>query len=108
MSIRPAVAFLLASLLSLPSSAKDATVGQVSIALTAPPGQCELDPKQAGDARMLQTVQEAIGSNTLLAMSADCQQLADWRIGKRGLLEDFAQYQTLTAAMDGPPESAPH
>jgi hypothetical protein len=107
MSIRPAVVLLLASLFGLPCLAKDTKVGQVSIALTVPAGQCELDPKQAGDARMLQTVREAIGSNTLLAMTADCQQLADWRIGKRGLLEDFAQYQTLTAAMDGPPESAP-
>jgi hypothetical protein len=107
MTIRRAVPFLFASLLSLPCLAGETKVGGASITLTVPAGHCELEAKQAGDARMLQTVREAIGSNTLLAMYADCKQLADWRTGKRGLLEDFAQYQTLTAAMDAPPESAP-
>lgn len=106
--IRPAaVAFLLASVLSLPCLAKDAKVGEVSITLTTPPGQCEMDPGQPSDAGTLQAIRAAIGSNTLLAMYADCKQLADWRAGKRGLLEDFAQYQVLTEAIDKPPAPDP-
>jgi hypothetical protein len=107
MSIRPAVVLLLASLFSLPCLAKDAKVGQVSIALTAPPGQCELDPGQPSDAGTLQAVRTAIGGNTLLAMFADCKQLTDWRVGKRGLLEDFAQYQVSSDAMDMLPPPDP-
>ena len=58
MPIRSAVALLLASLVSLPCQAKDAKVGQASLVLTAPTGQCELDPMQAGDARMLKTTED--------------------------------------------------
>src|ERR1700704_3483662 len=107
MPIRPAVVLLLASLLGLPCLAKDAKVGQTSITLTAPPGQCELDPGQPSDASTLQAVRAAIGGNTLLAMYADCKQLADWRVGKRGLLEDFAQYQVSSDATDMPPPPDP-
>ena len=40
--------------------------------------------------------------NRLLAFSADCAQLADWRTGKRELLDNIAQYQTLIAWENGP------
>src|SRR6185503_4633610 len=56
------------------------------------------------DRSMLQAIGAAIGTNTLLAMFADCKQLADWRAGRRSLLEDFAQYQVLTSTIDRPPE----
>jgi hypothetical protein len=104
MSIRPAVALLLASLLSLPCLAKDAKVGQTSITLTAPPGQCELDPGQPSDARILQITESTLAGvgNRLLGFYADCKQLNDWRTGKRALLEDFAQYQTAIALVDAP------
>ena len=109
MSIRPAVAFLLASLFSLPCQAKEAKIGEASITLTVPAGQCELDPKQPGDARMLQVTEGALTGvgNRLLGFYADCKQLTDWRTGKRPLLEDFAQYQTLIAAADAPAPAAP-
>lgn len=102
-----AAALLFASLVGPPCLAKDAKVGQTSITLTAPPGQCELDASQPGDARTLQLVRAAIGSNQLLAMYADCKQLADWRMGKRGQLEDFAQYQISSEAADQPPPPDP-
>lgn len=109
MSIRPAVILLLASLLGLPCLAKDAKVGQTSVTLTAPSGQCELDPGQPSDARMLQITESTLASvgNRLLGFYADCKQLNDWRTGKRALLEDFAQYQTAIAAMDAPAPAAP-
>jgi len=109
MSIRPAVFLLLASLLGLPCLAKDAKVGQTSVTLTAPSGQCELDPGQPSDARMLQITESTLAGvgNRLLGFYADCKQLNDWRTGKRALLEDFAQYQTAIAAMDAPAPAAP-
>ena len=109
MSIRPAVFLLLASLLGLPCLAKDAKVGQTSVTLTAPSGQCELDPGQPSDARMLQITESTLAGvgNRLLGFYADCKQLNDWRTGKRALLEDFAQYQTSIAAIDAPAPAVP-
>ena len=71
MSIRPALALLLASLLSFPCLAKDAKVGQTSITLTAPPGQCELDPRQPSDARLLQITESTLAGvgNLLLGLT---------------------------------------
>jgi hypothetical protein len=53
---------------------------------------------------MLETIGEALAKahgNQLLAMSADCRQLADWRDGRR-LLGDYTQYQAprIAAAND--------
>ena len=87
--------------------AADAKVGQTSITLTTPSGQCELDRKNPGDARLLKSIEKAISGNRLLAMYADCKQRTDWHGGKRGLLEDFAQYQVAAQAADAPPERAP-
>jgi hypothetical protein len=108
MPIRPASLLLLASLLSFPCLAKDAKVGEASITLTAPPGQCELDAKLPGDAGMLKTTEDTLTGvgNRLLAFYADCKQLTDWRAGKR-LLEDFAQYQTVIAAVEAQAPAAP-
>ena len=60
---RPAVAFLLASLVSLPCQAKEAKIGEATVTLTTPTGQCELDPTQPGDARMLQVTGRAISES---------------------------------------------
>jgi hypothetical protein len=43
----------------------------------------------------------------MLGFYADCKQLTDWRTGKRPLLEDFSQYQTLTSAANSPAPPAP-
>jgi hypothetical protein len=101
MTIRTAAAaFLFASLLSMPCQAKEASIGEASVTLTTPSGQCELDPKQPGDARMLQATEGMLAGvgNRLLGFYADCKQLTDWHTGKRPLLEDFSQYQTLQSA----------
>ncbi len=72
-----------------------ATVEGVSIKLPVPPGFCELSHGTPTDQRMLDTITEALAKgrgNQLLAMSADCRQLAAWRDG-RSLLGDYGQYQ---------------
>jgi hypothetical protein len=80
---------------------KDARVGTATLALPPPPGFCELSEQQASDARMIQAITSMLaGQNELLAMSAECRQLADWRTGRRPLLDDFSQYQTLVNAKD--------
>jgi len=75
--------------------AAQATVEGVAISLPVPAGFCELTSANPTDKRMLDTIGELVTKargNQLLGMSADCQQLADWRIGRR-LLGDYGQYQ---------------
>src|SRR5262245_12463607 len=77
------------------AAAKDARVGAASLNLPPPTGYCELTEQQPSDARMIKVVSDLVaGRNELLAMSADCRQLQDWRTGKQPLLDDYAQYQT--------------
>jgi hypothetical protein len=86
--------------------AEQATVGGVALTLPPPAGYCDLDVRQPSDARLLNIVSTALGGNRLLAMSADCRQLGDWRIGRRPLLANYLQYQTLRAweySMPAPP-----
>ena len=103
------VCFLLAGAAIAPVLAKDATVGVTSLTLPPPNGACDLDATEPSDARMLKAVEGMLGTtgNRLLAMSADCTELADWRTGKRKLLDHFAQYQTLIAWQDGPLPATP-
>jgi hypothetical protein len=71
------------------------SVAGVAISLPVPAGFCELSSSNPNDQRLLDTIGEALTKahgNQLLAMSADCQQLADWRAGRR-LLGDYGQYQ---------------
>jgi hypothetical protein len=91
------------------ASAKDAKIGEASIDLVMPAGFCELDEKYPADARALTSLGKLIsgGGNQLLAFAADCQQLADWRVGKRAVLDDFVQYQTPVRFADKPLEVAP-
>jgi hypothetical protein len=81
--------------------AADAVLGGVSIHLPPPAGFCELSESNPADNRMVTTIGGLVGKagNKLLNMSADCQQLADWRANKRKLLDDYGQYQTPVAQM---------
>jgi hypothetical protein len=85
--------------------AVEANIGGVSITLPPPGGFCELGESNASDKRMLTTLGPLLekSGNKLLAMSADCRQLAEWHTGKRQLLDDYGQYQTQIAGMDKPP-----
>lgn len=80
------------------AAAKDARIGTASYNLPAPTGYCDLTEQQPSDARMIKIVSDLLaGRNELLAMSADCRQLQNWRAGRQPLLDDYAQYQTLVA-----------
>jgi hypothetical protein len=96
-------AFVLAA--AIPSAfAAQANIGGVSINLPHPANFCELTESNASDKRMLTTLGPLLekSGNKLLAMSADCRQLAEWHTGGRKLLDDYAQYQTAIASMDKP------
>jgi hypothetical protein len=84
------------------AKAADTEIGGVAIALPTPAGFCNLSADQPTDKRLLAGVSSAIekSGNKLLAVSADCQQLTDWRAAKIGVLDDFAQYQTPLATMN--------
>ena len=85
--------------------AAEANFGGVSITLPPPGGFCELDQSNASDKRLFTVLSGLLekSGNKLLVMSADCRQLADWRSGKRKLLDDYGQYQTQIEGIDKPP-----
>ncbi len=89
--------------------ARQVNVGTVPIDLPPLPGYCELDETQPGDARMLAAINSMLepSGNRLLAVSADCRQLDDWRNGRRRLLGSMAQYQTLRAWEHGSLPASP-
>jgi hypothetical protein len=98
-------AFLLLLATTSSAMAGQASMGDVSVNLPAPTGFCELSNANSSDKRMLTIVGDLLtqSGNKLLSMSADCQQLADWRAARRKLLDDYAQYQASLALIDRPP-----
>jgi hypothetical protein len=89
------------------ASAKDVKIGQTSLNLVAPLGQCELREDQPDDGQLLKVLRDVQAGNDLLAAYADCQQLADYRSGKRSILDDFANYVMPKSAMNAklPPDA---
>ena len=87
------------------SVAAQVNMGNVTINLPPPAGHCELMESNASDKRMLTLNRDLLikGGNKLLSMSADCGQLNDWRVGKRQLLDDFAQYQASISTINKAP-----
>jgi hypothetical protein len=78
----------------IPATAIGETVGSVALNLPPPAGFCSLTQDNASDRRAITTISaglEKVGLK-LLAISADCQELAGWRAGRR-LLDHYAQYQ---------------
>jgi len=92
-------AAILSCALCVTATAKDAKVGGVLLKLPPPPGYCELDPSEPSDLRLFSILEGAFknSGNRLLAISADCTELNDWRARKRKFLDNFAQYQTVIA-----------
>lgn len=84
-----------------------AQIGNVRLRLPPPANYCNLDPANASDANMKNAVESALTTTRLLEMSADCDELANWRTGKQKLLDHFAQYQTLTSWENAPLPAAP-
>ena len=97
----PSVLLLLAAAVA-PAVAADTTIGGVAVALPPPAGFCELSEAEPSDHEMVVVMSGLIEKtgNKLLGLSADCQQLADWRSGRRALLDDYAQFQTPSAQID--------
>jgi hypothetical protein len=100
--IRVAYALMTLCLLCGAAAAKQAKLGNVPLNLPPPAGYCELNEAQAKDTAMLTTVGTMLdkSGNRLLAMSAECRQLEDWRSARRPRLANYAQYQTLKAWED--------
>jgi hypothetical protein len=100
---------LLALFAAAPAAAQPVKVGGTDVTLTAPNGQCALDPSKPQDVGMLRSTEALVanGGNRLLGLFVDCKQLADWRAGKRTSFEAFAQYQTLTSMENASPPPAP-
>jgi hypothetical protein len=97
--IRVASVLMILCLLCWAAAARQASIGGMAVNLPPPAGYCELTEGQPSDAAMLNTVGGMIdkGGNRLLSISAECKQLEDWRAGRRPLLANYAQYQTLKA-----------
>jgi hypothetical protein len=82
--------------------AETVSVGGVLLRLSPPPDFCALDATHAADARLFDAVARTLADmgNHLLSLSADCTELAEWRSGKRELLDNLAQHQTMTTWED--------
>lgn len=89
------------SLLLLLASLSGAQAGQISVgdaqvAFAPPPGYCELDHNEGRDARFVDGVKQAMGSEVrILSAFAACEQLKVWR---KGLLTYLRDYGFLTVA----------
>ena len=80
-----------------------AMIGDTFVKLPPPPSFCELTPRYEFDARAVEVTSAymAVGSVKLLAMSADLDQLAEARKGKRQL-DDVASYSIFHSDMKTP------
>jgi hypothetical protein len=84
-------------------------VGSASINLPSPTGFCEMSASTAPDSQMVGALSELVSKsgNKMLAVSADCRQLADWRAKKRQFIDDYANYQTTFSGIDSPAAPEP-
>jgi hypothetical protein len=95
MILRLALVFAFAA--SAPARAETARVeiGGASIALVVPGGHCLLERSNAADRGVVETVERVVaGTNRVLAAFADCDQRAEFRAGRRTVLDDYGQYMT--------------
>jgi len=84
--------------------AGEATLGGVSVTLPPSAGFCDMSANHLADSRAIASLSQILErtGGKLLSETADCSQLADWRVGRRKLLDDYAQYQTRVALLDKP------
>jgi hypothetical protein len=80
-----------------------AMIGDTFVTLPPPAGFCELTPRYEFDGRTVAVVSAYMAGESikLLAMSADCNQLAEAREGKRQI-DDVASYMVYNADMQMP------
>jgi hypothetical protein len=82
-----------------------AMLGDAFVKLPPPASFCELTPRYEFDGRTVAVASAYLKGERvrLLAMSADCDQLAEAREGKRRQVDDVAQYQVKIADEKMPP-----
>jgi hypothetical protein len=83
---------------------REAMLGDAFVSMPPPVGFCELTPRYEFDGRTVAVASaylEGAGVR-LLVMSADCNQLAEAREGRRRQLDDIAQYRVEIANMKTP------
>jgi hypothetical protein len=97
-----ATVLLACSPAALRAETESVSVGGVLLRLSPPPGFCALDATHAADARLFGAVARTLADmgNRLLSLSADCSELAEWRSGRRQLLDNLAQHQIMTTWED--------
>jgi hypothetical protein len=110
LAIGTVTASICLGLLSTVAVAKEVKVGTATLVLPPPPGYCELDTTQTTEARAVSVTERMLSTNRLLAFSADCEQLAEYRTTKGATpLDNIAQYQTLVSwenrQLPGAPEA---
>ncbi|HEV2958130.1 MAG TPA: hypothetical protein VGX95_18610 [Xanthobacteraceae bacterium] len=90
------------------ASGLEAMLGDAFVTLPPPAGFCELTPQYEFDGRLANDISKLLkqAGIRLLAMSADCAQLADARAGRRWLLDDVTEYQARMATIDKPPSES--
>jgi hypothetical protein len=95
--VRFATILFLSCLRSAAALAADAKIGDVLLHLPVPSGYCEMDPVLSSDAPVIARMHTALTNtgNRLLAVSADCRELKEWRKGKKETLNHVAEYQTV-------------
>lgn len=97
-----ATGFLIVSVSSASSLA--AMIGDAFVKLPPPTGFCELTPRYEFDGRTMAMLSAFMAGQSvkLLAMSADCDQLAAARESKRRRIEDVVLYQISESDMKMP------
>jgi hypothetical protein len=97
--LRHLLALCCSLILLLPASGAQAAridVGEAQITFTPPPGYCELDPRQALDARFVEIMGTAMGPEIrILVAFADCVQLSVWRKGLALHIQDYGMLTTV-------------
>jgi hypothetical protein len=92
MLVRLLCAALVCAAAAAAAAAQEVKVGATSVTLAAPAGFCPLTESHPVDARVIAAAREGLRPGHLLGQYADCRQLADWRTGKRGTLDDVLHY----------------
>jgi hypothetical protein len=105
---RPIFVALILAASAYSASGLEAMLGEVFVTLPPPAGFCELTPRYEFDGRIVANISGPLkqAGIRLLAMSADCGQLADARAGRRRLLDDMTQYHARMATIDKQPSES--
>jgi hypothetical protein len=75
------------------AAAQEVNIGPTSVKLTPPQGQCQLSNEKGDEALLVGKMRELIArSNKLLAIYADCDELAQFRLGKVVAFDSYAEY----------------